>query len=61
MERPFFRGSSGRPRWEVGGTGRDMRGQEKARPKNTTVGMLRNSCCFVMGRWGYAKREEFVK
>ena len=26
--------------------------------KNTTVGILRQSCCFKMGWWGYAKREE---
>eukprot|EP00959_Pyramimonas_sp_CCMP1952_P468458 9493289-Pyramimonas_sp.AAC.1 len=37
----------------------DMRGQAETRLKNTTVGMLRKSCCFEMGWWGYAKREEF--
>jgi hypothetical protein len=36
-----------------------MRGQADTRLKNTTVGMLRKSCCFEMGWWGYAKRKEF--
>ena len=36
-----------------------MRGQAETRLKNTTVGMLRKSCCCEMGWWGYAKRKEF--
>eukprot|EP00959_Pyramimonas_sp_CCMP1952_P258392 5401119-Pyramimonas_sp.AAC.1 len=37
----------------------DMRGQADTRlKKNTTVGMLRKSCCFDMGWWGCAKRNE---
>ena len=36
----------------------DMRGQADTRLKNTTVGMLRKSCCCEMGWWGYAKRKE---
>eukprot|EP00959_Pyramimonas_sp_CCMP1952_P033153 695306-Pyramimonas_sp.AAC.1 len=35
-----------------------MRGQTDTRLKNTTVGMLRESCCSEMGWWGYAKRKE---
>eukprot|EP00959_Pyramimonas_sp_CCMP1952_P300331 6281998-Pyramimonas_sp.AAC.1 len=36
-----------------------MRGQADTRLKNTTVGMLRKSCCCEMGWWGHAKRKEF--
>eukprot|EP00959_Pyramimonas_sp_CCMP1952_P135674 2838554-Pyramimonas_sp.AAC.1 len=38
----------------------DMRGQADTRPKNTTVGMLRESCCCEMGWRGCAKRKEFI-
>ena len=36
-----------------------MRGQEEARAKITAAGMIRKSCCFGMGWWGYARREEW--
>eukprot|EP00959_Pyramimonas_sp_CCMP1952_P463938 9485753-Pyramimonas_sp.AAC.1 len=38
----------------------DMQGQADTRLKNTTVGMLRGSCCCEMGWWGYAKRKELA-
>eukprot|EP00959_Pyramimonas_sp_CCMP1952_P067523 1409379-Pyramimonas_sp.AAC.1 len=37
-----------------------MRSTADTRLKNTTVGMLRESCCCEMGWWGYAKRKEFL-
>eukprot|EP00959_Pyramimonas_sp_CCMP1952_P136221 2850185-Pyramimonas_sp.AAC.1 len=37
---------------------RYMRGQEEARLKATTAGMLRTRDCSGMGWWGCAKREE---
>ena len=37
-----------------------MREQEEARPKITTDGVRRKICCFGMGWWGCAKREQFV-
>ena len=35
-----------------------MREQEEARPKITTDGVRRKICCFGMGWWGCAKREQ---
>ena len=40
--------------------GGDMR-QEEARPKITTDGVRRKICCFGMGWWGCAKREQLGK
>eukprot|EP00959_Pyramimonas_sp_CCMP1952_P043824 915682-Pyramimonas_sp.AAC.1 len=37
-----------------------MRGQADTRLKNTTIGMLRKSCCCELGWWGYAKRKKIM-
>ena len=37
-----------------------MREQEEARPKITTDGVRRKICCFGMGWWGCAKREQLI-